>query len=141
MASFENSVYMIVVFFGWGLSTFINGLIGRELPLPNALCCNLFGAFLVNLYFISRGLTWTKNPLYLGAIAAGVLFVLADLCYYQLSKSGLPLSSLGPITSLYILVPIGLGTCILKERLNNKKLLGVLCAVSALFFLSGEEPE
>jgi transporter family protein len=136
-----NIFYCFVVFMGWGLSSFIMGLIGRDVPHQSALVCNMLGAFLVNAvwFILNRGINFSFSSYHLGAILSGTLFTVADLCYYRLSKAGMPVSVLGPVTSLYIIVPILLGALFLKEALTLRKLVGIAFGLAALWLLSAEE--
>jgi drug/metabolite transporter (DMT)-like permease len=42
---------------------------------------------------------------------------------------------------MYVVIPMLLGITILKEPFSFKKLLGLLCAVAAIYFLSSAEHE
>lgn len=50
-------------------------------------------------------------------------------------------STLGPLSSLYICIPVVLGITVLKEPVTAKKLLGLLFAVAAIYLLSSAEHE
>lgn len=47
------------------------------------------------------------------------------MAYYKLSESGMDVSVIGPISSLYTLVPAVLGVLILKEQMSTRKLCGM----------------
>ena len=67
---------------------------------------------------------------------AGVCFTLADLAYLKLSELEYEASTLGPLTSMYIVIPVLLGHFLLAEPLGFRKLLGIFFAIPAMYFLS-----
>ncbi len=64
-----------------------------------------------------------------------------DIDINQLSGLGMAVSTLGPLSSLYVVLPIVLGITILKEPVTPKKALGLILAVSAIYVLSSAEHE
>jgi len=130
-----QTVYVGSIFLGWGFSTFIMGFTGKYVPYPTALFCNMLGMVIVNAFFVNS-LQWAITPYHFVAVLAGVLITVADLGYYKLADSGMDVSIVGPISSLYILVPALLGVVILKEPLSSRKVIGVLLALLAMYFLS-----
>lgn len=70
----------------------------------------------------------------------GILFTLADIAYYkvycqyrwtnltfgQMAHTGMAVSTLGPLTSLYSAVPLFLGIFILREGITVRKVLGAV---------------
>jgi uncharacterized membrane protein len=70
---------------------------------------------------------------------------MADIAYYkvldffltfsQLSSGGMEVSTLGPLSSLYVVVPVLLGITLLHEHLTASKTLGLICAGAAVYLL------
>jgi transporter family protein len=133
-----RGLYAMVVLLGWGLASFLMGLIGKQLPHSAALFCNLLGVIIVNFFFFTD-LHLSVTYLHVYAMLAGVLFTVADLAYYKLAEHGMDVSLIGPITSLYILVPVALGSLVLQEPFSMRKAAGVLLAILAMYVLSTAE--
>lgn len=131
-------LYVSVVLLGWGLASFLMGLIGKQMPHSSALFCNLLGVILVNFFFFTE-MHFSISYLHVYAMLAGVLFTVADLAYYKLAEHGMDISLIGPLTSLYILVPVALGCLVLQEPFSTRKAVGVLLAVLAMYVLSTAE--
>jgi len=75
------------------------------------------------------------------AILNGISFTLADLSYYMLSRSGMSVSTLGPLSSLYVCVPVVLGIALLHEEVTSTKMIGLMSAIAAVYLLSSAEHE
>lgn len=81
-------IYGAVVLLGWGLSTFLMGLIGKQMHHSAALFYNLVGTIIVVLCFSDQlRYGWSLNHFY--GIAAGSLICLADWAYYKLADHGM----------------------------------------------------
>ncbi|MBI2193453.1 MAG: EamA family transporter [Planctomycetes bacterium] len=124
-----------VCFFGWGLAMFLMTFVSRSLNLSTILACNLVGYILTNLFVLPHvKVGWTLSHGL--AVLIGVLFVVSNLAYYQLSKLGGQASILAPLTSLYVVVTILLGFFILGEPSSPRKWAGILLALAAIYLLS-----
>jgi len=133
--------FVLCCFFGWGFSTFIMGFLGKVISYETALFYNLIGVALCNL-LIAHRVNFGMSANHFWAILNGVAFTLADFAYYKLSKGGMHVSTLGPLTSLYVLMPIILGIVVLKEPITTRKVVGFVLAITAIYILSTEhEPE
>jgi drug/metabolite transporter (DMT)-like permease len=70
-------------------------------------------------------------------------FVLTSNLYLpffpQLSESGMDVSTLGPLSSVFVSVPAILGVVILGEPITFRKMFGILLAFSAVYVLSTED--
>lgn len=144
-------LYFLGCFFGWGFSTFIMGYLGKVMSFETAIFYNFIGMGLFTLIIIPKiQLGWSSYHVW--AIINGVAFTVADYSYYrvcvlpsihmnhlQLSRSGLDVSTLGPLTSLYVLMPIMLGIVFLREPVTLKKAIGIILAIVAIYLLSSEE--
>ena len=129
-------LYFSVCFFGWGIAIFLMTIIGKGLEHRVVLVCNLVGYLIVNAFVIPKvRLGWTLNHGL--AVLVGMLFVLSNLAYYKLSEMGGQASVLGPLTGLYVLVPVILGFVFLGEPPTARKCAGVVLALAALYLLSG----
>ena len=69
------------------------------------------------------------------ALPAGLLAGVATLCFYLAMHRG-PASVVVPLTGMYILVPALLGFVLLREPVTVFRVLGLVCAGLAVFFLS-----
>jgi len=128
-------LYFSICFFGWGLAILLMTIIGKKLPHSTTLICNLIGYLLVNVFILHKaklGLTLHHGM----AVFVGVLFVASNLAYYKLSEMGGQASVLGPLTGLYVLVPVVLGPVFLQEKLTPRAWVGVVFAVVAIYLLS-----
>jgi drug/metabolite transporter (DMT)-like permease len=123
MRRLTHYLWLAVLFSGWGFSTSIMAITGKQMNIVSALFCNLLGMALVNAFFLSElyfALTWG----HMLGILAGALITLADLAYYKLAESGMDVSVIGPVSSLYILIPALIGLVFYREPLSLRKLLG-----------------
>jgi uncharacterized membrane protein len=127
--------YFSVCFFGWGVAVFLMTIIGKNLEHRTTLVCNLIGYLLVNLFVIPK-VKWGWSFHHGLAILVGVLFVISNLAYYQLSKLGGQASVLAPLTGLYVLVPVVLGWLVLGEPPTLRKWFGLVLALAAIWLLS-----
>jgi uncharacterized membrane protein len=128
-------LYFSVCFFGWGVAIFLMTVIGKNLEHRTTLVCNLIGYLLVNLFVISKA-KWDWTLHHGLAVLVGVLFVISNLAYYQLSKLGGQASVLAPLTGLYVLVPVVLGWLVLGEPPTLRKWFGLVLALAAIWLLS-----
>lgn len=69
------------------------------------------------------------------AIVAGLCAGIATVAFYAALKRG-PASVVLPLTGMYILIPAVLGVIFLREPLSFAKMLGLVFAGLAVFFLS-----
>jgi transporter family protein len=128
-------ILFTVCFLGWGFAIFIMTVIGKALDWKTIIVCNLIGYLFANLYFIPKAkLAWTLNHGL--AVLVGILFVISNVAYYKLSRSGGEASVLAPLTGLYVIVPVFLGIVFLKEEPTVQKIAGVVLAIGAIYLLS-----
>eukprot|EP01116_Phalansterium_solitarium_P011405 TRINITY_DN27070_c0_g1_i1.p1 TRINITY_DN27070_c0_g1~~TRINITY_DN27070_c0_g1_i1.p1 ORF type:complete len:184 (+),score=27.49 TRINITY_DN27070_c0_g1_i1:171-722(+) len=135
MVDHTDLIYFFIVVSGWGFSTFIMGYIGKRITFETAMLYNTFGFAIVAVLTANKadhGLTLDHTF----AIMNGASFALADLCYYLMSSRGMSVSTLGPLTSMYVVVPTVLGLGLLHEHISAKKLLGMTLAFVAMYVLA-----
>jgi len=128
-------LYFSICFFGWGIAILLMTIIGKNLEHKTTLVCNLIGYLVVNVFILQKaklGLTLHHGM----AVFVGVLFVASNLAYYKLSEMGGQASVLGPLTGLYVLVPVVLGPVFLEEKLTPRAWVGIVFAVLAIYLLS-----
>eukprot|EP01118_Nematostelium_gracile_P020456 TRINITY_DN9922_c0_g1_i1.p1 TRINITY_DN9922_c0_g1~~TRINITY_DN9922_c0_g1_i1.p1 ORF type:complete len:160 (-),score=26.46 TRINITY_DN9922_c0_g1_i1:88-567(-) len=137
--------YLTVCIFGWGMSVFIMGFLGKTLPFETAMFYQTIGSMTLTLMinvsnYASTGkfvpLTLSRGHVY--AMINGMIFAMADISYYKLGKTGLDISSIGPMSALYIFVPVILGVFVLGEPFTIRKALGLLMAFGSIFLLASD---
>ena len=129
-------LYFSICFLGWGLAIFLMTILGKDLEHRVVLVCNLVGYLIVNAFVIPKvKFGWTLNHGL--AVLVGVLYVVSNLAYYKLSEMGGDASVLGPLTGLYVLVPVVLGFVFLDEAPTARKCAGVVLALAAIYLLAG----
>jgi len=134
-------VYFLGCTAGWGFSTFIMGFLGKEtIAFETLLFYQGLGALFVGFSVVHK-VEFGFSTNHLLAVLNGLSFSLADLSYYLLSRAGMSVSILGPMSSMYVVIPMILGVTLLKEPLTFKKVLGLVCAMAAIYFLSSAEHE
>jgi drug/metabolite transporter (DMT)-like permease len=125
---------------GWGLGAFLMAHLGRRLGLGTILVYNLMGyAIAIALLARNASLGWTWNHLL--AVLTAIFFVLANYGFYRLSHGGEEVTILAPLSSLYVLVPVGLGVLLWQEPITPRKGLGILLGVLAMILLSWERQQ
>jgi transporter family protein len=119
----------------WGVWGFMTKILTRDTPAETiAFWSTLASIVPILIYTIAAGtMNWVRTtPLaMLSGLSAGV----ATVCFYLAMKGG-PASVVLPLTGMYIVIPAILGYVLLKESLNAYHLLGIVCAVLAVIFLS-----
>ena len=80
---------------------------------------------------------WSFGWPSLVAIAIGAMYVIGNAAFYKLSQVA-DVSTLAPIVSLQIMIPIALGIALLGEPVTVRKAFGVLLATASIWLLSTE---
>eukprot|EP01116_Phalansterium_solitarium_P025673 TRINITY_DN9935_c0_g1_i1.p1 TRINITY_DN9935_c0_g1~~TRINITY_DN9935_c0_g1_i1.p1 ORF type:complete len:187 (+),score=16.11 TRINITY_DN9935_c0_g1_i1:119-679(+) len=132
--------YFLVVTGGWGFSTFIMGFIGKRMTFETALVYTFVGFALVSLATANR-VQHGLSIFHFWAVLNGISQAVADLFYYKLSDRGMSVSTLGPLTSTFVIVPTVLGILLLKESVSKKKILGLVLGIAAAYLLAAAEHE
>ena len=123
----------------WGMATFTMNVAGRHLDPMTIAAFNMFGYLAVGAFLFPYA-SWSFTKYHAMGIAIGAMFVLGNMAFYKLSQTG-QVSTLVPLTALYVALPVVLGILALGEALTLRKVLGVLLAIGAIYLLSAaEEP-
>ncbi|NUQ12248.1 MAG: DMT family transporter [Gemmatimonadaceae bacterium] len=90
--------------------------------------------------FLFPQASWGFSRYHLLSIVIGAMFVLANLAFYKLSQTE-QVSTLAPLTALYVIVPVVLGMFFLGEPPTARKVIGIILGLASLYLLSGMETE
>ena len=126
--------YLLACMLMWGLAVFGMNLAGKQLDPMTVAAFNMFGYFLVGAIVFpqaSFSLTWHHAI----AVVVGSMFVLGNMAFYKLSPAG-DVSTLAPLTGLYVMIPVVLGLLFLGEPLTLRKGAGAVLAGVAIYLLS-----
>jgi bacterial/archaeal transporter family protein len=130
-------LYALLCIFWWGVWGFLVK-VGADQMTPMQMQV-LFTLGMFPLVLLALGqLHWKVDSDKRGVVCGllnGVFTGLGLLAYYAAMARG-KASIVGPITSLFPLLTVGLAFVFLKERLNRVQLLGVGCALISIFILS-----
>ena len=111
-----------------------SALPGKRLDPMTVASCNMFGYFLVGALVFPRA-SFSLTRYHALAMVVGSMFVLGNIAYYKLSQTS-EVSTLAPLTGLYVMVPVVLGLIFLGEPLTLRKGAGALLACVAIYLLS-----
>ncbi len=136
----KTALWFTLCISGWGVGAFLMAHLGRSLGMGTILVCNLIG-YTIAIAALARdvSLGWSWN--HLGAVVTAIVFVLANFAFYRLSHAGEEVTILAPLTSLYVLVAVGLGVVVFHETITPRKGLGIVLGVLAMILLSWERRE
>ena len=126
--------FLVVCILMWGLATMGMKLAGQRLDPITIAAFNMFGYLAVGAFlFPQASYGWSRYHLI--AVAIGAVFVVANMAFYKLSQTAY-VSTLAPLTALYVVIPVVVGVVALGEPLTFRKVIGVLLALVALYLLS-----
>lgn len=131
--------YLTVCIAMWGLATFAMKLVGSRLDPMTVAAFNMFGYLSVGAFLFPQA-SWGFSRYHLLSIVIGAMFVLANLAFYKLSQTE-QVSTLAPLTALYVIVPVVLGMFFLGEPPTARKVIGIILGLASLYLLSGMETE
>jgi len=133
----NTTLWFALCISGWGVGAFLMAHLGRTLGMGTILVGNLIG-YAIAIALLARDVRveWTWNHLL--AVVTAICFVLANFAYYRLSHGGEEVTILAPLSSLYVLVAVGLGVLVWHEPITLRKALGILLGVAAMVLLSWE---
>lgn len=137
----SNTSLVLIAIFCWGFAMFLPKLAATSLSPAAVVLCNATG-YLALLPFVARLLAPQDLPLrrdHLWGVLVGMLYIGGNLAYYRLLVSG-AVSRYGPLTALYVALPVLLGVILLRERLSPQQWAGVVLAMVAGYLLSIEAP-
>jgi len=129
---------VIGMFLGWGVWGIAAKLAIKQIGLQLLVWVQLANLALIPLYFImfkellplrldAAGIGW--------ALLAGALGALGTVSLY-LTLGAAPASVVIPLSSLYPIVTVVLAYIFLQEELSPMRLLGVGCALAAVWLLT-----
>jgi len=137
----SNTSLVIIAIFCWGLAMFLPKVAGQNLSPAGVVVCNAIG-YLGLMPFVVRLIEPRDLQLrtdHLWGILIGMLYIGGNLAYYRLLVTG-AVSRYGPLTALYVALPVLLGTILLRERLSPQQWAGVAMALAAGYLLSIPAP-
>ncbi len=122
--------------FFWGIWGFLTKIGAEKVPWQTTMI--YFGVCTIIIAFIGGPNLSLKtfDGYHLASLAAGVAVALGYL-YFFIAISRGSASNVIPLTSLYVAVSSILAFLILAEPLTLKKMLGIICAIAAMFLLAG----
>ena len=119
----------------WGAWGFATRLVSRSQPAEGIAFWSTLASMLpVTLFALAGGVSRWIRPAPL-VIASGLAAVVASVLFYVAIRKG-PASVVMPLTGMYILIPALLGFISLKEPPTVARVLGLICAGPAVFFLT-----
>ena len=128
------AVYLAVCMLMWGLATFTMKVAGQRLDPMTVAAYNVFGYLAVAVFLFPRA-SFGLTRYHLMGIGIGAMFVVGNMAFYKLSQT-VQVSTLVPLTALYVIVPVLLGVLALGEALSLRKAFGVLLGLVAVYLLS-----
>ena len=128
--------YAVLVMAMYGGAMFLMKLAGSRLDPFTCVSMNIIGYGFVGAIAMTRA-QWSFGWPSLVAIAIGAMYVVGNAAFYKLSQVA-DVSTLAPIISLQIMIPIALGILLLSEPVTARKAFGVLLAVASIWLLSTE---
>jgi drug/metabolite transporter (DMT)-like permease len=121
----------------WGLATFGMKVAGSRLDPFSVFACNLIGYVAIGAFLVPRAALRVTVHHAVG-VAIGITFVLGNLAFYKLAQTE-HVSTLVPLTQLFVLIPVTLGVVLLHEPMTSRKLTGICLSVAAIYLLSTGE--
>ena len=124
----------LLALFFWGLWGFLTKLGAEKVAGQTTML--FFGACTLLLGFFAGTGKIQMDIHHLYSLLAGVAGGLGFLFFFIALTRG-PASAVIPLTSLYVAVASALAFIILSEPVTIQKVMGILCAVLAMFLLAG----
>lgn len=129
--------YFALAVLGWGVGIFLMKIATQHIDNWTAVVFNLPGYLMVGLLLVPKvkwsGFTWTTG--HTVAIAVGACYVIANWGFYRVVEQS-EVSTLAPMTGLYMAIPVILGALVLGERPTTVQYCGILLAVLAVVLLA-----
>jgi len=118
----------------WGMWGFLTKMVADSVAWQTQMIFFAIGTLLVAL--LAKPGIPTFDGFHMIGAAAGIAGGLGFLFFYRAITRG-EASVVIPITSLYVAVATVLAFVVLSEPVSVKKLIGLILAVAAMFFLAG----
>ena len=123
----------------WGFWGFFLKLASRSLSTKNLILIGIIGALIMYpIYFIIFHKDFSfkfSDPNYIYGLVGGIMGSMAMLAFYYAIHTG-EASKVVTITALYPVITIILAFIFLKETITIHKIIGIIFAISAIYFLS-----
>ncbi len=134
-----TTLYVVVVFFGWGISVFTDKLAANSLGAKGTwiYVISFIPSLLVLIFYYFWGykLNGVNQTGILWLIASTVLNMIALIAYFLLfTKTNASWAS--AITALYPICTITLAVIFLHEKVTFNQTIGIVLAMFAVLFLS-----
>lgn len=126
--------YTVICILMWGIAVFVMKLAGSRLDPVTTAVFNMFGYVLTGIFLLPQA-SFAMTRSHVLAVAIGPLFIMGNMAFYKLSQTN-HVSTLAPLTALYVAIPIILGIMVLGEPLTVRKGVGILLAIGAIYLLS-----
>lgn len=131
----DYKIYSVVALVFWGVWAYLSKALANQMKTELLAFYTTVGS-LIAITFYTLVRTKINFNIFSGyAMLVGALAMIATFAFYAALAKG-PVTVVVPWTGLYILIPVVLGFIILKEPINLSHMLGIICAVAAIFFLS-----
>jgi drug/metabolite transporter (DMT)-like permease len=121
----------------WGVAIFLMKLAGSAIGPYTSIVFTLPGSILAAAFVMPKA-DYTPSKWHWIPPTVGVLYVVGNLAFYKLCATT-DISRLGPATSLYVAIPIVLGWMVLREPVTMQRVIGIVLAAAALYFLTAPE--
>jgi len=118
----------------WGVWGYLSKLATRQSPDAGIALWATLASLVPIAAFALAGAKTGLRPTWL-IVVAGLAAGIATIAFYMALSRG-PASVVLPLTGMYILIPAVLGIAFLREPVSLTKILGLVCAALAVFFLS-----
>lgn len=132
-------IYVIVVFFGWGTSVFLDKLAANSLG-SKGTWLYLIG-FIPSLIVLAYYYFWGYKLI--GMNQTGIFYLIISTVFNMIAVAAYFLlftktnaSWASPITALYPICTIILAVIFLHEKITLNQIIGIILAMSAIVFLS-----
>ena len=133
-----RGAWLAVVLAMWGTANFLMKVVGVRMDAGSAVIGIVIGyaiaGFTVSAIDGGR-LAWSGSLI--ASMVIGAFYIVGNWAYVKLARTE-DVSTMAPVASLNIAIPIVLGVLLLGEPLTARKLLGIFFAVVAIYLLASK---
>ncbi len=133
-------IYLAMAILGWGFGLFLMKIATKYIDNWTAVVFNLPGYLMIGLLLVPKvkwsGFVW--NTGHTVAVIVGACYVIANWGFYRAAENA-NISILTPMSTVFMVIPIVLGTLFLHERPTTIQYVGMLLAFIALILLGWPE--
>lgn len=129
--------YLALAILGWGVGVFLMKIATQHISPWTAVVFNLPGYLIIGLLLVPK-VGWSTFSWNIGhtvAIGVGACYVIANWGFYHAAEAS-AISTLTPMTALYMTVPVILGALVLGERPTALQYCGIALAIVAVVLLA-----